>query len=287
MSSGQGAGWRDARGRGDGFAHRALTLAGAAPRGVPQSRADRLDVRRDRGRRRGSARCAGPARPGVGRRLADHAAQARRAPAARRDQRPGGRRGRGQHAHPPGRGSAARRQHGRSRHRGGPAGCRRDRRPRVPWSSAAARRRRRRWPRCTSSGMRRRSVVVRSAARCGPLLGGGRAAGRRARGCGSWSDGRRALVGRRTGRGQHRAATGRPTRCFRRERPSRACCSTSSTAPGRRRWPRPGRRPVGVAVPGLEMLLHQAARQVLAWTGRSPDLDAMRTAARAERRRPG
>jgi shikimate dehydrogenase len=38
----------------------------------------------------------------------------------------------------------------------------------------------------------------------------------------------------------------------------------------------------GVAVPGLEMLLHQAARQVLAWTGRSPDLGAMRSAALAE-----
>jgi shikimate dehydrogenase len=34
----------------------------------------------------------------------------------------------------------------------------------------------------------------------------------------------------------------------------------------------------GVAVPGLEMLVHQAARQVLAWTGSTPDLAAMRVA---------
>jgi shikimate dehydrogenase len=34
----------------------------------------------------------------------------------------------------------------------------------------------------------------------------------------------------------------------------------------------------GVAVPGLEMLLHQAAQQVLAWTGSTPDLAAMRAA---------
>jgi shikimate dehydrogenase len=34
----------------------------------------------------------------------------------------------------------------------------------------------------------------------------------------------------------------------------------------------------GVAVPGLQMLLHQASRQVLAWTGRTPDLAAMRAA---------
>jgi shikimate dehydrogenase len=36
----------------------------------------------------------------------------------------------------------------------------------------------------------------------------------------------------------------------------------------------------GVAVPGLAMLVHQAAAQVRAWTGRSPDLTAMREAVR-------
>jgi shikimate dehydrogenase len=37
----------------------------------------------------------------------------------------------------------------------------------------------------------------------------------------------------------------------------------------------------GQAVPGLEMLLHQAAAQVRAWTGQWPDLSAMRAAALA------
>lgn len=37
----------------------------------------------------------------------------------------------------------------------------------------------------------------------------------------------------------------------------------------------------GTAVPGLDMLLHQAARQVQAWTGSAPDLVAMRAAAQA------
>jgi shikimate dehydrogenase len=37
----------------------------------------------------------------------------------------------------------------------------------------------------------------------------------------------------------------------------------------------------GTAVPGLDMLLHQAARQVEIWTGSVPDLAVMRTAAEA------
>jgi shikimate dehydrogenase len=37
----------------------------------------------------------------------------------------------------------------------------------------------------------------------------------------------------------------------------------------------------GVAVPGLEMLVHQAARQVRTWTGREPDVAAMRAAGAA------
>jgi shikimate dehydrogenase len=43
-------------------------------------------------------------------------------------------------------------------------------------------------------------------------------------------------------------------------------------------WQRAG----GTAVPGLEMLLHQAAAQVRAWTGEWPDLPEMMRAARAE-----
>ena len=42
----------------------------------------------------------------------------------------------------------------------------------------------------------------------------------------------------------------------------------------------------GVAVPGLEMLVHQAGAQVRAWTGRSADLDVMRAAAEQEAARP-
>ena len=37
----------------------------------------------------------------------------------------------------------------------------------------------------------------------------------------------------------------------------------------------------GRAVPGLEMLVHQAAAQVRAWAGEWPDLSAMRAAALA------
>jgi shikimate dehydrogenase len=38
----------------------------------------------------------------------------------------------------------------------------------------------------------------------------------------------------------------------------------------------------GRSVPGLEMLIHQAAAQVRAWAGEWPDLSVMRTAALAE-----
>ncbi|MFL6100760.1 MAG: shikimate dehydrogenase [Actinomycetales bacterium] len=43
-------------------------------------------------------------------------------------------------------------------------------------------------------------------------------------------------------------------------------------------WQRAG----GVAVPGLEMLVHQAAAQVRAWTGEWPDLQQMMRAAQAQ-----
>jgi shikimate dehydrogenase len=60
---------------------------------------------------------------------------------------------------------------------------------------------------------------------------------------------------------------------------------------GYRPWPSPlataWSATGGRAVSGLEMLLHQAAAQVEAWTGRSPDLQAMRRAAlTAEGRSP-
>jgi shikimate dehydrogenase len=42
----------------------------------------------------------------------------------------------------------------------------------------------------------------------------------------------------------------------------------------------------GVAVPGLEMLVHQARAQVAAWTGRSPDPGVMRAAAERELAQP-
>jgi shikimate dehydrogenase len=42
----------------------------------------------------------------------------------------------------------------------------------------------------------------------------------------------------------------------------------------------------GVAVPGLEMLVHQARAQVAAWTGRSPDPAVMRAAAERELAEP-
>lgn len=52
-----------------------------------------------------------------------------------------------------------------------------------------------------------------------------------------------------------------------------------------RPWPTPlaagWERVGGLAVPGLDMLLHQAAAQVHAWTGEWPDLPEMRRAAQA------
>jgi shikimate-5-dehydrogenase len=52
-----------------------------------------------------------------------------------------------------------------------------------------------------------------------------------------------------------------------------------------RPWPTPLARTWtaagGLAVPGLEMLLHQAVAQVELWTGRTPDIGAMRQAALA------
>ncbi len=129
------------------------------------------------------------------------------------------------------------------------------------------------------------TVVVRSAARCGPLLGAAERLGVAPR-LREWSEAG-ALVARAPvviSTVPHGAAD--------------SLLSPGASVSGvlldvvYRPWPTPlaaaWSAAGGVAVPGLEMLLHQAARQVLAWTGRSPDLDVMRTAARAElAARPG
>ena len=98
------------------LAHRALAVAGAAPRRLPRAGPDRLDLRRDRVRRAGPARAPGLTRAGLGGPVADHAAEARRAAAAGRHRAAGGRGRRGQHGGA-GRRAAARLQHRRERHR--------------------------------------------------------------------------------------------------------------------------------------------------------------------------
>ena len=181
------------------------------------------------------------ARPGVGGRLAHHAAQARRPAAAGPGQRAGSRGRRGQHPHLDRR-WAHRRQHGRSRHHGGPAGRWRHHRPRsrghrgrcdgsVGAGGAAGPRR---------VPTRRRGALgrpLRSAARRRRTSRCAAAAGRLGR--------RRSGARRCPRRRQHRAAGCRRRGAIDRSVASPACSSTSSTPRGRPCWPTGGAPRVG------------------------------------------
>ena len=216
---------------------------------------------------------------GLGGAVADHAAQARRDPAARRDQRDRGLRGGGEHrrAH---RGRArTRRQHRHPRHGRRPARARRASRSNPRRSSARAPPPPPRSPRSRGSAPARSIAYVRSEARAAEMRRLGRAARRRRcvprPGRTPRRRSRAPLVIATTPAGTTDALAAAVPHG---PAPSSTCC----TSPGRPRWPPRWSAYGGAVVGGLDLLVHQAVLQVEQMTGRTPaPLAAMRTAGEA------
>ena len=220
--------------------------------------------------------------PELGWPVADHAAQAGRAAAARHH-RSGRRRGRrGQHGGvqprpPPGL------QHRRPRHGGGHDRSRSSRAVGRGGSSARGATACSALAALRDTGLRTVTVAVRDPARAASLLDVAEVLGVQVE---------LRAIGRRDWPRRHRLTCSSPPsrpapptswpKRSRRASPSRRTSSTSSTPLGPPAWPGPPRKAGATVVGGFDLLLHQAVGQFELMTGRPAPLDAMRTAGQAE-----